>query len=75
MRQTLAIGYMLFFHFPKFAKDDPVMDPEGNWNDYKSGYAGSQYPGKENFLASPVSEECKAKYRLVIDALANELEN
>jgi hypothetical protein len=51
------------------------MDPEGNWNNYKAGYVESQYPGKDNFLASPVSEDCKQKYRLVIDALANELEN
>ena len=75
MRSTLAVGYMLFFHFPKFAKDDPAMDPEGIWNDYKSGYVESQYPTKQTFLNSPVSGECKEKYRLVIDALANKLEN
>lgn len=75
LRWTLAVGYMLFFHFPKFAENDPVMNPDGDWNDYKSGYASSQYPGKEGFLASPVSSECKEKYRLVIDALAKRLEN
>jgi hypothetical protein len=75
VRWTLAEGYMLFFHFPKYAKDDSVMDPNGIWNDYKSAYVNSQYPGKDNFLASPVPDECKEKYRLVIDALAKELEN
>jgi hypothetical protein len=74
LRWTLAEGYMLFFNFPKFAKDDPVMDPKGIWNDYMSAYVNSQYPGKDNFLASPVSSDCKEKYRLVIDALAKELE-
>jgi hypothetical protein len=74
MRWTLAVGYMLFFHFPKFAKIDPLMDPDGEWNDYKSGYINSHYPGKDNFLASPVSNDCREKYRLVIDALAKELE-
>lgn len=75
VRLTLAEGYMLFFHFPNFAKEDPVMDPDGIWNDYQSGYVNSQYPGKENFFASTVSEDCKEKYRLVIDALAKRLEN
>lgn len=75
MRWTLAVGYMLFFHFPKFAKDDPVMDPDGEWNDYKSAYVNSHYPGKKNFLSSPVPDECKERYRLVIDALAKELED
>lgn len=75
VRRTLAIGYMLFFNFPRFATDDPVMDPKGNWNDYPSAYINSQYPGKENFLASPVSDDCKEKYRLVIDVLSKELKN
>lgn len=75
VRKTLAEGYMLFFHFPKFAKVDPAMDPDGEWNDYKSGYVNSQYPGKENFLASPVNDDCKKKYSLIIDMLAKELEN
>jgi hypothetical protein len=74
LRRTLAVGYMLFFHFPQFAKIDPAMDPEGDWNDYQSGYVNSQYPGKENFLVSTVSDECKAKYQLIIDVLAKELE-
>nr|WP_314625391.1 hypothetical protein [uncultured Noviherbaspirillum sp.] len=73
MRSTLAEGYMLLFHFPKFAKEDPVMDPTGIWNDYVSGWINSQYPERSILLESPVSEKCMMKYRLVIDAIAEKL--
>lgn len=63
MRSTLAEGYMLLFHFPKFAKEDPAMDPAGIWNDYVSGWINSQYPEKSILLASPVPDDCKKKYR------------
>jgi len=75
LRSTLAEGYMLLFNFPKFAKEDPVMDPRGIWNDYISGWINSQYPEKSGLLASPVTEECKQKYQLVMEAIAKRLGN
>lgn len=75
MRTTLAEGYMLLFKFPKFAKEDPAMDPDGVWNDYISGWISSQYPEKSILLESPVSDECKQKYQLVIDAIYKKLGN
>lgn len=75
MRTTLAEGYMLLFHFPKFAKEDPAMDPDGMWNNYISGWINSQYPEKSILLESPVSDGCKQKYRLVIDAIYKKLGN
>lgn len=59
MRSTLAEDYMLLFHFPKFAKEDPAMDPAGIWNDYVSGWINSQYPEKSILLARPVPDDCK----------------
>lgn len=51
------MGYMLFFHFPKFAKVDPFMSPDGDCNDCRFGYVNSQCLGEEDVLASAVSDE------------------
>jgi hypothetical protein len=75
VRSTMAKGYMMLFHFPEFDKKDPAMDKKGSWNDYVSGWIHSQYPGKMELLESPVPDECKQKYRLVIDALFKRLGN
>jgi hypothetical protein len=69
MRSILADGYMLLFHFPKFAKEDPAMDTDGIWNNYISGWISSQYPEKSTLLGSLVFGDCRKKYRLVIDAI------
>ena len=73
MRSTLAEGYMLLFHFPKFAKEDPAMDPAGIWNGYVSGSINFQYPERSILLESAVSEKCIRKYRLLVDAIVEKL--
>jgi hypothetical protein len=75
LRAYLAEGYMLNFHFPKFARNDPVTDPEGDWNDVISGWFFSQYTYKEAVIHSALPTECIEKYQAVIDALAKKLEH
>lgn len=68
-RIKLAVGYMLLFHFSKFAENDPIMDPKGIWNSYSGGWLRSEHftMGKK-FLRS-LPDYCQAKYRLVIEQL------
>jgi hypothetical protein len=68
-RVKLAIGYMLLFRFPKFAKNDPVMDPEGIWNDYGGGWLRSEHWAMDQQYRDSLPDDCLEKYRLVIDAL------
>lgn len=69
MRLKLAVGYMLHFHFPKFAKNDPAMNPQGGWNDYGGGFFWSEYWEMGDGRLRELRDECREKYRLVIDAL------
>jgi hypothetical protein len=75
LRRYLAEGYMLNFRFPRFAKDDPVTDPNGDWNDIVSGWVSTRYIYREEILRSDLPSECKEKYSLVINALAKKLES
>jgi hypothetical protein len=68
-RLKLAVGYMLHFHFPKFAMDDAAMSPRGKWNDYGDGFFWSEYWELSDSSLDNLPDDCREKYRLVIDAL------
>lgn len=72
LRVNLAIGHMLLFHFPEFAKKDPVMAPGNIWNDYASGWMRSEFWAIGEEELSRVPDDCVEKYRLVIDVLKKE---
>jgi hypothetical protein len=69
VRLKLAIGYMLHFHFPKFAKNDVAMNPQGKWNDYGGGFFWSEYWEMSDSRLNELPDDCREKYRLVIEAL------
>lgn len=68
-RVKLAVGFMLLFHFPRFAKADPIMDPQGIWNDYGVGWLRSEYWAMSKQYMRSLPNDCLEKYRLVIDEL------
>jgi hypothetical protein len=73
VRKYLAISYMLLFHFPEFAKNDPITDPKGYWNDVISGWLSATYTDPLKLRQLKLPMECKDKYRLVVSALVDEL--
>lgn len=74
LRQYLGVGAMLYFNFPMMARLDELTNPEGEWNDVKSGWFSSFYTEKEEIMNSGLPSSCKEKYRVIIDALYKRLE-
>lgn len=73
VRKYLAISYMLVFHFPEFAKNDPITNPKGYWNDVISGWLNATYTDSFELRQLKLPIECKDRYRLVVSALVEEL--
>lgn len=72
-RKYLAISYMLVFHFPEFARNDPITDPKGYWNDVISGWLNATYTDPFELRQLKLPIECKDRYRLVVSALVEKL--
>lgn len=72
-RKYLAISYMLLFHFPEFAKNDPLTDPKGYWNDVISGWLNATYTDPLELRQLELPIECRSRYRLVVSAIIEKL--
>ena len=52
-----------------FRENDVAMNPQGGWNDYGGGFFRSEYWEMGDSRLNELPDDCREKYRLVIDAL------